>query len=141
MLAGVGAAASGGQNTSGLQSLALSRQYSQQLRDNAMKQKALDLQTQNAAGEAKLRDAQIGNLNSEVAARQNPPLKPKEEDWSIVPGVTGANGELVQLEKNSGQTRLVSSMPGLKPAAPKQPTEQPLGADRVGQLNSALTSR
>jgi hypothetical protein len=116
-LARAGAAAG---NSSGLQSLMLQRNYKSQLADQAIKQRQLDLTAQNMQGEAALRNAQIPNLNSDIATRQNPPIKPKEEDWSVVPNITGPNGELVQLEKNSGQTRLVSSMPRLRPfASPK----------------------
>lgn len=137
-LAGAGAAYG---NSSGLQSMMLQRNYKQQLADDAMRQKQLDLATQNAAGESALRTAQIGNLNSETQARMNPPLKPKEESWEIVPGVNGPNGELVQQEKNSGQTRYVSTLPGMKPAAPKNPNAQPLADDERAQLNGLLVHR
>src|SRR5258705_13693840 len=55
--------------------------------------------------------AETGYYNAHSAAITNPPLKPKEEDWSVAPNVLGPNGEPVQIEKNSGQTRLLP-LPG-----------------------------
>lgn len=50
---------------------------------------------------------ETGYYNAHSAAITNPPLKPKEEDWSVVPNVLGPNGEPIQIEKNSGQTRIL----------------------------------
>jgi hypothetical protein len=50
--------------------------------------------------------AETGYYNAHSAAITNPPLKPKEEDWSVAPNVLGPNGEPVQIEKNSGQMRI-----------------------------------
>jgi hypothetical protein len=38
--------------------------------------------------------------------------KPKEEEWSVVPGFQGPNGEPVQQEKNSGQLRVAPAGTG-----------------------------
>jgi hypothetical protein len=141
-LAGLSAAAS---NRSVLPALEAQRNYSEQLKSDSLRsmlaKQQLGMQQQNAQREQTLTNAQVGHLNAETNALTNPVVKPKEEDWSVISGITGPNGELVQQEKNSGQVRTVANMPGLKPAALKQPTEQPLGADRVTQLNSALQSR
>jgi hypothetical protein len=71
-------------------------------------------EAENTASEIKYRDAQTAQL-------ANPQPKPKEEEWSIVPGVTGPKGEPVQQEKNSGQVR-VAPLPG---ATLKQTNEKP----------------
>lgn len=50
--------------------------------------------------------AETGYYNAHSQQLLNPPLKPKEEDWSVAPNVLGPNGEPVQIEKNSGQMRI-----------------------------------
>jgi hypothetical protein len=50
-------------------------------------------------------------LEQEKAAQP----KQKEEDWTIVPGLAGPNGEPVQQEKNSGQVRF-APLSGVKPS-------------------------
>ena len=55
--------------------------------------------------------AETNLYNAHANSFLNPPLKPKEEDWNVVPNVLGPNGEPVQIEKNSGQTRLLP-LPG-----------------------------
>lgn len=67
---------------------------------------------------AETREGTAKNLESEEAERAaktkkteketdllNEP-KPKEEEWSTVPNISGANGEPVQQEKHSGQMRV-----------------------------------
>lgn len=69
------------------------------------------------------KQAQTGYFNAHAEQLLNPPLKPKEEDWSVAPGVLGPNGEPIQIEKNSGQSRILP-LPGAsvkdstKPEAP-----------------------
>lgn len=73
--------------------------------------------------EESLQAATAGHLNAETAALKNPPAKAKEEEWSVIPGMVGPNGEPVQQEKNSGQIRFAQDVTGvgpLKPAADKQ---------------------
>lgn len=73
---------------------------------------AANREERNTESEIRYRDAQTAQLGQP---------KPKEEEWSIVPGVQGPNGEAVQQEKNSGQVR-VSPLPGV---VPKSPQEKP----------------
>jgi hypothetical protein len=53
-----------------------------------------------------MHQAETGYYNAHSASITNPPLKPKEEEWSIAPNVLGPNGEPVQIEKTSGQMRI-----------------------------------
>jgi hypothetical protein len=57
----------------------------------------------------KLQSAETRQRNAATHAMGQ--VKPKEEEWSVVPGATGANGELIQQEKNSGQMRY-APLPG-----------------------------
>lgn len=61
--------------------------------------------------------AEQKNLESETKARDNPGVKPKEEDWSVIPNMVGPKGEPVQFEKNSGQIKF-GEISGLQPAKP-----------------------
>lgn len=49
--------------------------------------------------------------------------KPKEESWEVMPGFQGPNGEPILYEKNSGQQRLATAVPGAKVS--KQPNTRP----------------
>jgi hypothetical protein len=51
---------------------------------------------------------------AETQEKLHPQPKPKEEDWSVLPGMVGQNGEVLQQEKNSGQVRLVPGTSGTK---------------------------
>jgi len=99
------------------------------------------LASQNAAREQALTDAQVRHYNASTDALTNPQVKPKEENWSIDPSQVGPNGEAVLIEKNSGQTKYGSLLPGQKPSLPKNPNAQPLGDDERAQLNGLLTHR
>jgi hypothetical protein len=59
--------------------------------------------------------AQTAHTEAETAALENPVPKTKEEDWSVIPGITGANGEVFQQEKTSGQVRPAAGISGVKP--------------------------
>lgn len=43
---------------------------------------------------------------AKAEALRHPPIKQKEEEWSVVPNIQGPKGEPVQQEKTSGQIRL-----------------------------------
>lgn len=87
-----------------------------------------DAQIANYQSEADLRKHQGTYYDAETQAKLNPPTVPKEEEWSVVPNVEGPNGEPVQVEKHSGQTR-VAPLSGAshvtKTTAPNE-TEQAL---------------
>lgn len=53
--------------------------------------------------------------------------KPKEEEWDVVQGFSGPNGEPILKEKNSGQMKLATSIPGI------QKTEKPDTATQEDQ--------
>jgi len=70
------------------------------------------------------RQALTAKTTAETESMGQP--KPKEEDWSIVPGAQGPNGEPIQQEKNSGQIRFAQ----LAGATVKQPNEKPDNLDQ-----------
>lgn len=84
-------------------------------------QKALDdqiemgRQYQNDTVSNAEKQAATGFYQAHANAITNPPMRPKEESWSIVPSVTGPNGELIEREQNSGQTRYADLPGGAKP--------------------------
>ena len=61
-------------------------------------------------------EARTKNINSETARAGQP--KPKEEEWTVVPGMVGPNGQLVQQEKTSGQIRFAPDISGVGPVNP-----------------------
>ena len=79
---------------------------------------------------------QVAHLKAQTDALTNPQEKPGEV-WKMSDAVDPATGNLLMYEEHSGQTKVTS----FKPKAPTQPSEQPLGADRVSQLNGALLQR
>jgi hypothetical protein len=58
--------------------------------------------------------ANTAHTQQETKDLQNPQPKPKDEEWSVIPGMTGQNGEVLQQEKTSGQVRLVPGTSGTK---------------------------
>jgi len=66
----------------------------------------------------------MGHVQAHTRAINNPTPqpKPKEEDWTVVPGIVGPNGEPIQQEKNSGQMR-VTPLPGASVADKRTPPE------------------
>lgn len=60
-----------------------------------------------------LATAQADKLRHDQGREDQP--KPKEEEWSIVPGMIGPNGQPVQQEKNSGQIRFAPDVQGVGP--------------------------
>ena len=63
-------------------------------------------QAEKAKADVPLEQEQVKNLQSEEEARLHPkPAAEKEEEWNIVPGIQGPNGEPIQQEKHSGQMR------------------------------------
>ena len=66
-------------------------------------------------------EAEADKAAADAANLRNPQPKPKEEEWSVVPGMVGPKGEIVQQEKTSGTIRLVPQGEGVKPL--KEPTE------------------
>lgn len=75
-------------------------------------------------GQIAERAATTAKTNADVQAMGQP--KPKEEEWSIVPGAQGPKGEPIQQEKNSGQIRF-ANLPG---ATVRQPNEKPDNLDQ-----------
>jgi hypothetical protein len=86
--------------------------------------------------EQSLQDAQTQNLQSETAARDAATASKPGEDWSVVPGAQGPNGEPIEVEKGSGNMR-IGTVPGGITRPPK-PGEEPLGtsADQLNQVNT-----
>jgi hypothetical protein len=72
---------------------------------------------QNLATQKEGREQSAENAREEAAKQP----KPKEEEWSVVPGMQGPNGEPVQQEKTSGLMRFSKDVSGVKPIKP--PTE------------------
>ena len=95
-------------------------------------------QTEKAKANVPLEQEQVKNLQSEEEARLHPkqPAQ-KEEVWKVVPGIQGPNGEPIQEEQNSGQTRMVP-MAGAsvteKPQRPEAPHTVEMG-NRTFQYN------
>ncbi|MGH9546637.1 MAG: hypothetical protein ACRD23_15625 [Terriglobales bacterium] len=56
--------------------------------------------------------AETAYKQAQTEALQHPQAKPKEEEWSVVPGMVGPSGEIVQWEKNSGQMRFAPGLTG-----------------------------
>lgn len=81
-----------------------------------------DVQNENENLNAPIERQQKQALASQESARAeatlHPPVKPKEEQWEVLPNMLGKNGELVQQEKNSGQVRLVPNISGVGPMKP-----------------------
>jgi hypothetical protein len=100
-----------------------------------------EAQTVEAGARTGQANASAAHEQAETDALKNPQLKPKEEEWSVIPGMVGPKGELVQQEKNSGQIRFAPNISGVGPL--KEPNvneaEKPLA--NVDQLNQALTRR
>lgn len=73
--------------------------------------------------------AQTAHTQAETNALENPQPKPKEESWEVMPGFQGPHGEPILVEKNSGQQRLATAVPGVtakatKPERPDTPEQQ-----------------
>lgn len=136
-LAVVGAAA---HNPAGLEALQEQRQSQQAAKDYNLRQQQVQnqliLARQNAVREQAVADAQVKHLNAQTDQITNPQEKPGEI-WKMSDAVDPATGNLLMYEEHSGQTKVTN----FKPKAPTNPSEQPLGADRVSQLNSALQQR
>lgn len=136
-LAVVGAAA---HNPAGLEALQEQRQSQQAAKDYNLRQQQVQNQSilarQNAVREQAVADAQVKHLNAQTDQITNPQEKPGEI-WKMSDAVDPATGNLLMYEEHSGQTKVTN----FKPKAPTNPSEQPLGADRVSQLNSALQQR
>lgn len=81
--------------------------------------------------------ARVPLIEAETQEATNPQPKPKEESWKELPAeFTGPNGEALEMEANSGQTRPLQSTK----ATPKKPEgEQPLG--NVDNLQKIFTDR
>jgi hypothetical protein len=75
------------------------------------KEQADKLALEKQTSETGLQGAQADEATARADALRNPAPKPKEEEWSIDPNRSGPNGEPVELEKNSGQTRLATGLP------------------------------
>jgi hypothetical protein len=75
------------------------------------KEQADKLALEKQTSETGLQGAQADEAKARADALRNPAPKPKEEEWSIDPNRSGPNGEPVELEKNSGQTRLATGLP------------------------------
>ena len=82
-----------------------------------------EMRAEQSAGEVGAeRGATTAHLNAETTALQNPQPKPTEEEWNVVPGVQGPNGEPVQQEKHSGQVR-VAPLQGASVTEKNQPKQ------------------
>ena len=79
----------------------------QQQKEQAWERKGATLKTEaglaDTGSQINERDATAAKLRSDVATAGQP--KPKEEEWTVVSGAHGPNGEPIQEEKNSGQMR------------------------------------
>lgn len=75
--------------------------------------------TEEAQARAEQAGAGAEKDRAEVANAGQP--KPKEEEWGVVPGMVGPDGQLVQQEKNSGQIRFA---PGIAGVGPTKPTNE-----------------
>lgn len=75
----------------------------------------------NAASARGVQGAQKANLESETNIRENPP-----EVWKALTGMVGPNGEPVEYEEHSGQTRLgtVTGTQPMKQPKPDSPEQQ-----------------
>lgn len=85
--------------------------------NNDIKDAQEQAQTEKIAADAK-------HVNSETELAGTP--KPKEETWKAVPGVTDAQGRILQEEQNSGQMRWasgISDVQPLKEPAPHAPND------------------
>lgn len=77
--------------------------------------------------------AQTAETNADTALKQKQledagKPKPKEEEWSVIPGMIGPNGQPVQQEKNSGQIRFAPGITGVGPSKP--PTDNATAEDQ-----------
>jgi hypothetical protein len=70
--------------------------------------------TQESLARLPLIGAQTREAVANADARENPQPAPKEEHWNVSPEYTGPNGEPVEVEQNSGQTRLAQGANGFK---------------------------
>lgn len=66
------------------------------------------------------KEAQAEDLTSQAELRRKQAVvadqpKPKEEEWSVIPGMIGPKGEPVQQEKNSGQIRFAPNLTDVGP--------------------------
>jgi len=83
-----------------------------------------------------LKTAETAEKNQATKTAGEP--KPKEEEWSIVPGWQGPKGEAVQQEKNSGQTRLLEGMTPEKKDL--KAGEQTATAAQMADVNTRITN-
>lgn len=85
-------------------------------------------QTGEAASKQSDQDVKNEKLEAETEALKHPQPKPKEEDWDVVPNFTGPNGEPILKEKNSGQLKFATGLPGVTstktPQKPDSPEQQ-----------------
>jgi len=61
-----------------------------------------------------------GNLDSETYAREHP-----QSSWKSIAGFTGPNGEPLEIDEKTGNTRIATGAPGAKPTAkPGNPQQE-----------------
>lgn len=68
----------------------------------------------------------LGRAEADVTADKvlHPEAAPKVEQWSVVPGMVGPKGQVVQEEKNSGQIRYAPNVEGMHATKPQNETPQ-----------------
>lgn len=96
--------------------------------------------TDEAEARGDLANAGAAKDRSEVTLAGQP--KPKEEEWTVVPGMVGPKGQLVQQEKNSGQIRFAPDISGVgpvKPPADKPDTPEQQFIDEFQRTNPKAT--
>jgi hypothetical protein len=97
------------------------------------KQQADKLALQKETSEEGLQGAQTEEAQARADELRHPTPKPKEEEWSIDPNRSGPKGEPIEIEKNSGQTRVATGLPpGVtlnKQNKPDTPEQQSIDAE------------
>jgi hypothetical protein len=81
------------------------------------KSEQLANQTTEANAEGENADTSKERADTEKASEE----KPKEESWEVVPNFQGPNGEPILQEKNSGQMKVATSVPGAKSTKTEKP--------------------
>lgn len=85
-------------------------------------------QSAEAGSKAQQDQANLEHTQAETDALKNPKAKDKEEEWDVVPNFAGPNGEPILKEKNSGQMKFATGLPGATstktPQKPDNPEQQ-----------------
>ena len=85
-------------------------------------------------------DSNVSNRLKTAQANKAEQEDPNPEEWKTEPEFMGPNGEPIQTNKTTGETRIVSGQ-GIKPIVKGGAANSPIGDDKIDPLNQGLEAR